>query len=103
MMASKHIKADVNYARPSAEIAVMGAKGATEILYRSELGDKDKIAKRTAEYEARFGQSVRGGRARVYRRRDHAAWHAAARDQALSTLKHKRSEGPKKKHGNIPL
>src|SRR5690606_13485220 len=41
VMASKHIKADVNYAWPSAEIAVMGAKGATEILYRSELGDKD--------------------------------------------------------------
>ena len=54
VMASKHIRADVNYAWPTAEIAVMGAKGATEILYRAELGDKDKIAKRTADYEARF-------------------------------------------------
>ncbi len=54
VMASKHIRADVNYAWPTAEIAVMGAKGATEILYRSELGDPDKIAKRTKDYEDRF-------------------------------------------------
>ncbi len=54
VMASKHIGADINYAWPTAEIAVMGAKGATEILYRSELGDKAKIAARTSEYEARF-------------------------------------------------
>jgi len=48
-MASKHIRADVNYAWPTAEIAVMGAKGATEILYRSERDDEQKIAARTAE------------------------------------------------------
>ena len=54
VMASKHIGADVNYAWPTAEIAVMGAKGATEILYRSELGDAEKIAARTREYEERF-------------------------------------------------
>ena len=54
VMASKHIRADVNYAWPTAEIAVMGAKGATEILYRSELGDPDKIAQRTKDYEDRF-------------------------------------------------
>jgi propionyl-CoA carboxylase beta chain len=44
VMSSKHIRGDINYAWPSAEIAVMGSKGAAEILYRSELGDKDKIA-----------------------------------------------------------
>jgi len=54
VMASKHIRADVNYAWPTAEIAVMGAKGATEILYRNELGDAEKIAQRTADYEKRF-------------------------------------------------
>lgn len=53
VMASKHIGADINYAWPTAEIAVMGAKGATEILYRSELGDVEKIAGRTKEYEER--------------------------------------------------
>ena len=45
VMSSKHIRGDVNYAWPSAEIAVMGAKGAAEILYRSELGDPEKIQK----------------------------------------------------------
>ncbi|MGA0923937.1 MAG: acyl-CoA carboxylase subunit beta, partial [Lutimaribacter sp.] len=45
VMASKHLRADVNYAWPTSEVAVMGAKGATEILYRSELGDAEKIAK----------------------------------------------------------
>src|SRR5438876_3161134 len=54
VMSSKHIRGDVNYAWPTAEIAVMGPKGAAEILYRGELGDKDKIAKRISEYQERF-------------------------------------------------
>ncbi|MFV0476176.1 MAG: acyl-CoA carboxylase subunit beta, partial [Pikeienuella sp.] len=54
VMASKHLRGDMNYAWPTAEIAVMGAKGAVEILYRSELGDAEKIAKRTKDYEDRF-------------------------------------------------
>ena len=53
VMSSKHIRGDVNYAWPSAEIAVMGSKGAVEILYRSELGDKEKIAARIKEYQGR--------------------------------------------------
>jgi propionyl-CoA carboxylase beta chain len=102
-MASKHIRADVNYAWPTAEIAVMGAKGATEILYRSELSDKDKIAQRTADYEARFANPFvaaergfiddvimpRETRRRVVR--------------AFETLKGKKAVIPVKKHGNIPL
>ena len=54
VMASKHLRADVNYAWPTSEIAVMGAKGATEIIHRADLGDAEKIAAHTAEYEARF-------------------------------------------------
>ncbi len=54
VMASKHLRADVNYAWPTAEIAVMGAKGAVEIIFRKEAGDKDKLAERTKEYEDRF-------------------------------------------------
>ena len=54
VMASKHLRGDFNYAWPTAEIAVMGAKGAVEILYRQELGDKKKIEKRTKDYEKRF-------------------------------------------------
>ena len=54
VMASKHIGGDVNYAWPTAQIAVMGAKGAVEIIFRADIGDPDKIAARTREYEDRF-------------------------------------------------
>ncbi len=54
VMASKEIGADMNYAWPTAQIAVMGAKGAVEIIFRSDIGDADKIAARTKEYEDRF-------------------------------------------------
>ncbi|MFD1253700.1 putative propionyl-CoA carboxylase beta chain 5 [Devosia equisanguinis] len=103
VMASKHIKADVNYAWPSAEIAVMGAKGATEILYRSELSDKDKIAQRTADYEARFANPfVAAERGFID---DVIMPHGTRRRviRAFSTLRHKSVQGPKKKHDNIPL
>ncbi|WP_375450629.1 acyl-CoA carboxylase subunit beta [uncultured Devosia sp.] len=103
VMASKHIKADVNYAWPSAEIAVMGAKGATEILYRSELGDKERIAQRTAEYEARFANPfVAAERGFID---DVIMPHGTRRRviRAFSTLRNKQQSMPKKKHGNIPL
>ena len=54
VMASKEIGADMNYAWPTAQIAVMGAKGAVEIIFRADIGDPDKIAARTKEYEDRF-------------------------------------------------
>ena len=54
VMASKHIGGDVNYAWPTAQIAVMGAKGAVEIIFRADIGDAEKIAARTKEYEERF-------------------------------------------------
>nr|MDP9414594.1 acyl-CoA carboxylase subunit beta [Pseudomonadota bacterium] len=53
VMSSKHLRGDLNYAWPSAEIAVMGAKGAVEIIFRKDIGDPEKIAARTAEYEQR--------------------------------------------------
>ncbi|MDF2984110.1 MAG: acyl-CoA carboxylase subunit beta, partial [Devosia sp.] len=103
VMASKHIRADVNYAWPTAEIAVMGAKGATEILYRSELSDKDKIAKRTADYEARFANpfvaAERGFIDDVIM--PHGTRRRVAR--AFETLRNKKAVIPLKKHGNIPL
>ena len=54
VMASKHLRGDINYAWPTAQIAVMGAKGAVEIIYRKDIGDAEKIAARTKEYEDRF-------------------------------------------------
>ena len=54
VMSSKHLRGDFNYAWPTSEIAVMGAKGATEIIHRADLGDADKIAAHTKDYEDRF-------------------------------------------------
>jgi propionyl-CoA carboxylase beta chain len=103
VMASKHIRADVNYAWPSAEIAVMGAKGATEILYRAERGDKDKIAQRTKEYEDRFANpfvaAERGFIDDVIM--PHGTRRRVAR--AFETLRNKKQSMPVKKHDNIPL
>src|SRR4029079_10893936 len=54
VMSSKHLRGDFNYAWPTAEIAVMGGKGAVEIILRKDIGEPEKIAARTAEYEAQF-------------------------------------------------
>ncbi|MCK7612201.1 acyl-CoA carboxylase subunit beta [Roseibium sediminicola] len=103
VMSSKHIRGDINYAWPSAEIAVMGAKGAVEILYRSELADKDKIAKRTKDYEDRFANpfvaAERGYIDDVIR--PHSTRRRVAK--ALALLRSKTAETPWKKHDNIPL
>ncbi len=103
VMASKHIRADVNYAWPTAEIAVMGAKGATEILYRSELGNPEKIAARTKEYEDRFANpfvaAERGFIDEVIM--PHSTRRRVVR--AFEMLKSKQVQAPAKKHDNIPL
>ena len=61
VMSSKHLRGDFNYAWPTAEIAVMGAKGATEIIHRADLGDADKIAAHTRDYEGRFANPFVAG------------------------------------------
>ncbi|WP_085035250.1 acyl-CoA carboxylase subunit beta [Ensifer aridi] len=103
VMASKHIGADVNYAWPTAEIAVMGAKGATEILYRSELDDPDKIAARTKEYEERFANpfvaAERGFIDEVIM--PHSSRRRIAR--AFASLRNKQVETRWRKHDTIPL
>ncbi|ACL60354.1 acyl-CoA carboxylase subunit beta [Methylobacterium nodulans] len=103
VMASKHIGGDVNYAWPSAQIAVMGAKGAVEIIFRQDMGDPDKIAARTAEYEERFMSpfvaAERGYIDEVIM--PHSTRRRVAR--ALAMLRTKESEQPWKKHDNIPL
>ncbi|CDX62786.1 Propionyl-CoA carboxylase beta chain, mitochondrial [Mesorhizobium plurifarium] len=103
VMASKHIGADVNYAWPTAEIAVMGAKGATEILYRSELADAGKIAARTREYEARFANpfvaAERGFIDEVIM--PHSSRKRIAR--AFAALRGKNLEPRWKKHDTMPL
>lgn len=103
VMASKHIGADINYAWPTAEIAVMGAKGATEILYRSELDDPAKIAQRTKDYEERFANpfvaAERGFIDEVIM--PHSSRRRIAR--AFAALRGKKIEAPWKKHDTMPL
>ncbi|MER9959243.1 acyl-CoA carboxylase subunit beta [Mesorhizobium australicum] len=103
VMASKHIGADINYAWPTAEIAVMGAKGATEILYRSELGDPERLAARTREYEQRFANpfiaAERGFIDEVIM--PHSSRKRIAR--AFAALRGKSVETLWKKHDTIPL
>jgi propionyl-CoA carboxylase beta chain len=103
VMASKHLRGDVTYAWPTAEIAVMGAKGATEILYRSELGDAEKIAERTQEYEARFANpfvaAERGFVDEVIM--PHSTRRRVTR--AFAALRKKTLQNPWKKHDNLPL
>ncbi len=103
VMASKHLRGDVNYAWPTAQIAVMGAKGAVEILYRKEAGDADKLAKRVEEYEARFmSPFVAAERGYI----DEVITPRTTRPRvarALRLLRRKVLENPLKKHDNIPL
>jgi propionyl-CoA carboxylase beta chain len=103
VMSSKHLRGDFNYAWPTAEIAVMGAKGAVEILYRSELGDAGKIGARTKDYEARFANpfvaAERGFIDEVIM--PHSTRRRVAR--AFASLRTKRLTNPWKKHDNIPL
>ncbi len=103
VMSSKHIRGDVNYAWPTAEIAVMGAKGAAEILYRSELNDPAKIQARIDEYKKRFANPfVAAERGYI----DEVIEPSATRlriARALNMLRNKHVENPWKKHDNIPL
>ena len=103
VMSSKHLRGDLNYAWPTAEIAVMGAKGAVEIIFRKDIGDKDKIAARTAEYEARFANPfVAASKGFI----DEVIMPHSTRKRialGLRKLRNKSLENPWKKHDNIPL
>jgi propionyl-CoA carboxylase beta chain len=103
VMASKHLRGDINYAWPTAEIAVMGAKGAAEILHRKDASDPEKIAAHAKEYEARFLNpfvaAERGYIDDVIM--PHATRKRVAR--ALRLLRTKDLANPWKKHDNIPL
>jgi propionyl-CoA carboxylase beta chain len=103
VMSSKHLRGDINFAWPSAEIAVMGPKGAVEIIFRADLGDEAAIEARTEEYREKFANPFvaasrgfiddvilpRGTRRRLCR--------------ALAMLRGKQLANPPKKHDNIPL
>jgi propionyl-CoA carboxylase beta chain len=103
VMSSKHIRGDVNFAWPSAEIAVMGPKGAVEIIFRADIGDKQKIAERTEEYREKFANPfVAGARGFID---DVIKPHSTRKRicRSLAMLRDKKLENPWKKHDNIPL
>ncbi len=103
VMASKHLRGDINYAWPSAQIAVMGAKGAVEIIFRKDIDDSDKIAAHTKAYEEQFlSPFVAAERGYVD---DVIMPHSTRRRvaRALRLLRNKELTNPWKKHGNIPL
>ena len=103
VMSSKHLRGDVNYAWPQAEIAVMGAKGAVEIIFRQDIGDDAKIAARTAEYAAMFANPFVAAR-RGYIDDVIRPHNTRARIcKSLRMLKDKQLQNPWKKHDNIPL
>ncbi|HHD62794.1 MAG TPA: acyl-CoA carboxylase subunit beta [Desulfobulbaceae bacterium] len=103
VMSSKHLRGDVNFAWPTAEIAVMGPKGAVEIIFRRESNDADKLKQRTDEYTDRFANPfVAGSRGFI----DDVILPRNTRTRicrSLAMLRGKNLENPWRKHGNIPL
>jgi propionyl-CoA carboxylase beta chain len=103
VMSSKHLRGDVNFAWPSAEIAVMGPKGAVEIIFRKDIGDADKIAARTEEYRQKFANPFIAGKRGFI---DDVIMPHETRKRvcrSLAMLREKKLENPWRKHGNIPL
>lgn len=103
VMSSKHLRGDVNFAWPTAEIAVMGAKGAVEIIFREEKNHPEKLAAREAEYKERFATPfVAGARGFI----DDVIMPRETRlrvCRSLTMLRNKKLENPWRKHSNIPL
>ena len=103
VMSSKHLRGDVNLAWPSAEIAVMGPKGAVEIIFRKDLDDPEKIAELTEEYRVKFANPFIAGRRGFI---DDVIMPRLSRKRicrSLAMLRTKKLENPWRKHGNIPL
>lgn len=107
VMNSKHIGADMNYAWPTAEIAVMGAKGASEIIFRREIAEADdpeaKLQDKVEEYERIFANPYRAANRGFI---DEVIWPEETRTKlirAYRMLENKATRLPKKKHGNLPL
>ncbi len=103
VMSSKHLRGDVIYAWPSAEIAVMGPKGAVEIIFRADRDDPAKLAEKEAEYRDKVANPFVAGQHGFID--DVIMPHSTRRriSRALSMLRTKDIKNPWKKHGNIPL
>ena len=103
VMSSKHLRGDVNLAWPSAEIAVMGPKGAVEIIFRQDIGDDEKIARRTEEYRRKFANPFIAGHLGFI---DDVIMPRDTRQRvcrSFAMLRGKDLSNPWRKHDNIPL
>jgi propionyl-CoA carboxylase beta chain len=105
VMASKHIRTDVNFAYPTAEIAVMGAEGAVGVLFRREIAENDENyrAGKIAEFEDKFANPYAAAERGFIDEVIEPKFTRPKLIRALSMLKNKRDTNPPKKHGNIPL
>ena len=107
VMNSKHIRADLNFAYPTAEIAVMGPEGAVNIIYRSELAAAaDPVALRKQlvdDYREKFANPYQAASLGYVDEVIRPVDTRARLVEAFASLGNKRSENPRKKHGNIPL
>jgi propionyl-CoA carboxylase beta chain len=108
-MASKHIRTDINYAWPTAEIAVMGPEGAVNIVYKRELdraseSEREKLRREKIEdFRERFANPYVAAERGYIDAVIEPAQTRAKIITALRSLENKRDTNPKKKHGNIPL
>jgi propionyl-CoA carboxylase beta chain len=107
VMASKHIRTDINFAYPTAEIAVMGSEGAVGVLYRKEISEAENAetfrAERIAEFQEKFANPYAAAERGFI---DEVIEPASTRPKlirAISLLRNKADRNPPKKHGNIPL
>jgi propionyl-CoA carboxylase beta chain len=105
VMASKHIRTDINFAYPTAEIAVMGAEGAVGVLYRKEIAENDDQYRQSkvAEFEEKFANPYVAAEHGFIDEVIEPKFTRPKLIRALSLLQNKRDSNPPKKHGNIPL
>lgn len=103
VMSSKHLRGDINFAWPSAEIAVMGPEGAVEIIFKGKLDSKEQVAEQVAEYRTKFASPfVAASRGYIddVIRPQNTRWRIC---RSLAILRKKKIENPWKKHDNLPL
>ncbi|MBR72417.1 MAG: methylmalonyl-CoA carboxyltransferase [Rhodospirillaceae bacterium] len=103
VMSSKHLRGDINYAWPTAEIAVMGPKGAVEIIFRKALDDSEALEKHTEEYRRKFSNPFVAARRGYIDDIIHPHKTRKRLIRSFQILKNKKLQNPWKKHGNIPL
>ncbi len=105
VMASKHIRTDINFAYPTAEIAVMGAEGAVGVLYRKEIAEHDEEYRKgiVSEFEEKFANPYVAAEKGFIDEIIEPSQTRPKLIRALSLLQNKRDTNPPKKHGNIPL